>query len=772
VEFRILGPFGAVAAGETLALGSAQQQAVLALLVVAAPEPVSRDRLVDELWGERPPASAAHAVHVYVSAIRKVLRAAGTANAVQAVPSGYALSVAAEEIDARRFEALVGEARRLYTDDPDRARELLEESLALWRGPALAGLVQFEFARREADRLDELRSLAVEALLDARLECGDHAQVIGPLGDLVAENPLRERPRELLMIALYRCGRHAEALAAYRAACEALDEIGLQPGPELRQLEQAILRHDESLYGGKQQTPRAPRAALSPGNRVIASVEHAGGDPARALNGHSVVVGLGSIGSRLALTLSDAGYHVVAIELDAENDRAVACAEHDIPIVIGDGADSKALREAGIAHARHLIVTCGDDARSVNVATAAEAELDGDHPIVLTAFVHLTDPVLLRRLSSEALSGSGNRDFRLEFFNAHMTGTRILLERHSPFMANDGSLMPAPRICVVGSDAVATNLVLLMAAEWRLVEGGHDRLSIVLLGPTAPELVDELVRRHPQIADICLLEATAADIRSATFQSGDVLLDPDGRCTFTKAFVAVESESDALASAIGLHGQPATQAVPIVVAVDDDAGAISNVLRAQGRAFTQNIESFGVLSSALKPSLMLYGINELVARASHQTYLREQRAAGVTSGTSIVAWEDLPESLKNSNRRFADGLGAALDAVGCALVPALLMEPDRSVAGFTEDEIETLARREHGRWMADLIRDGWRFSTAAKDPDKKLHPLLTPWEELTEAERNKDRDAVRAVPDMLARAGFEIIRRDPARSARESSVTA
>ena len=248
VEFRILGAFEAVAGRQELSLGSVQQRAVLALLLVRAPEPTSRDRLIDELWGERPPASAAHALQVYASGIRKALRPAGDdAVAVRSSPAGYVLEVEADRIDARRFERLIEEAQRVLTDDPAAARDSFERALGLWRGAPLAEFGEFEFARLEADRLEELRAVGQEGLVEARLACGEHGEVIGTLTGLVAANPLRERPRRLLMLALYRSGRHAEALAAYRDACAALDEIGLQPGPQLRQLEQAILQHDPAL---------------------------------------------------------------------------------------------------------------------------------------------------------------------------------------------------------------------------------------------------------------------------------------------------------------------------------------------------------------------------------------------------------------------------------------------------------------------------------------------------------------------------------------------
>ena len=266
LQYRVLGPLEVVGAGGPVALGSVQQRALLALLLVHAPEVVPVDRLIDELWGERPPATASHAVQVHVSAIRKTLNSAtaGDGLAVTRSGSGYALEVDPERVDATRFEGLVTAAQRALVDAPVTANGLFEEALGLWRGSPLAEL-EFEFAVRERERLEELHAVAVEGQVEARLAYGEHREVIGTITGLVASNPLREGPRRLLMLALYRAGRHAEALAAYRDACEALDEIGLQPGPELRQLEQAILQHDEalSIAGGAEDTPAAQDKMLT-----------------------------------------------------------------------------------------------------------------------------------------------------------------------------------------------------------------------------------------------------------------------------------------------------------------------------------------------------------------------------------------------------------------------------------------------------------------------------------------------------------------------------
>ncbi len=275
VEYRVLGPLEVVGADGPVALGSVQQRAVLAVLLVHAPEVVSVDRLIDELWGERPPATAAHAVQVHVSAIRKTLRTAGAGGGIGVTRSGsgYAIEVDPERVDATRFEELIAGAQRVLPDAPAVARDRFEEALGLWRGRPLAEF-DFAFAGRERGRLEELRAVALEGVVEARLACGENREVIGTITGLVASNPLREGPRRLLMLALYRAGRHAEALAVYRDTCEALDEIGLQPGPELRQLEQAILQHDESLRtaggaadtGSRQGKMRADQSAPAAGS--------------------------------------------------------------------------------------------------------------------------------------------------------------------------------------------------------------------------------------------------------------------------------------------------------------------------------------------------------------------------------------------------------------------------------------------------------------------------------------------------------------------------
>jgi DNA-binding SARP family transcriptional activator len=241
LEFRILGPLEVLMDGESIALGGRQQRAVLAALLLEAGRVVSTDRLLNDLWGEQPPRTAATSLHNLVSQLRKQL---GADTLVTRSP-GYVLKVGADQIDARRFEQLLQDARGA---EPTARREMLVQALALWRGQPLAEFTFESFTQSEIRRLEELRLVAIEERVAADLELGHHGDVVGELEALVEAHPLRETFARQLMLALYRSGRQAEALEVYQdARSRFVDELGIEPGPELRQLQTEILRHEAGL---------------------------------------------------------------------------------------------------------------------------------------------------------------------------------------------------------------------------------------------------------------------------------------------------------------------------------------------------------------------------------------------------------------------------------------------------------------------------------------------------------------------------------------------
>ena len=278
--FSILGPFEVQLDGSRpAALGGLRQRALLAVLVLQANEVVSTDRLIDQLWADDPPATAAHTIQVFVSRLRRALGPVG--HRLVTRQPGYVLEVGVDEIDAERCEHLYsGACAALAVGDPARAARLLRDAQALWRGSPLADFTYEPFAQATIARLEELRLSCRERLIEAQLALGLHATVVSDLEALVREQPFREGLRGQLMLALYRCGRQAEALEAYQRARQTLvEELGVEPGDGLRELEQAILQQDPSLM--LPASPATDQAPIGPstGERRPARVSPSPGDP-------------------------------------------------------------------------------------------------------------------------------------------------------------------------------------------------------------------------------------------------------------------------------------------------------------------------------------------------------------------------------------------------------------------------------------------------------------------------------------------------------------
>jgi DNA-binding SARP family transcriptional activator len=254
MEFRILGPLEAVEEGQSLPLGGPKQRAVLAVLLLHANEVVSSERLIDELWAGEPPKTADATLRVYVSQLRKVLEpggsAAGKGQVLESRAGGYVVRLGADDLDLTRFERLFEQGREaLAAGDAATAAARLREALVLWRGIALTDFAYETFAQAPIARLEEMRLAALELRVEADLALGRHADLVGELEAAVRDHPFREHLCGQLMLALYRSGRQAEALAAYQTTRRVLSEqLGIEPGVALQALERSILRQEPALW--------------------------------------------------------------------------------------------------------------------------------------------------------------------------------------------------------------------------------------------------------------------------------------------------------------------------------------------------------------------------------------------------------------------------------------------------------------------------------------------------------------------------------------------
>ena len=327
-EVGILGPLRLTVGGEERPVAGEKLQALLARLLLEPNRAVATDRLIDELWGDEPPATARQSLHVHVARLRRLLAGGETPSRLETAAGGYLLRVNADELDVRRFRTIVETARAESAAGRfASAADAYRKALALWRGDALEG-ISLPWAEAERARLGELRLAAVEERIDVDLRLGCAAQLVSELERAVEKHPLRERLRAQLMLALYATGRQADALASYQQVRHDLDEVGLQPGPRLRELEQAILRQDPELttapLGGA-------AAARPPGRRKLAGVALAAAalivvgasvlvardDPPRAAREPAVVVRPDSL-----------------VEIDPATNRIVSAVQ------VGQGPDS------------------------------------------------------------------------------------------------------------------------------------------------------------------------------------------------------------------------------------------------------------------------------------------------------------------------------------------------------------------------------------------------------------------------------------------------
>ena len=261
---KLLGEFEVVRGGVAVPVRGAKQRALLAILALNRGNPVSADRLIDQLWGDGQTAKPTNALQAQIVQLRRTLGA----SAIVTSESGYALDISAADLDAARFEDLVAEGRRLSTEgEAAQASAVLGDALRLRRGEPLSEFAYAGFADAERAHLNELALVATEYRVEADLALGHHNELVGELEALCRDHPLRERLWELLMLALYRAGRQAEALRAYTEIRDHLvDELGVDPGSSLRELETRVLDHDPSLVAEQPPAPRPRALASVPGN--------------------------------------------------------------------------------------------------------------------------------------------------------------------------------------------------------------------------------------------------------------------------------------------------------------------------------------------------------------------------------------------------------------------------------------------------------------------------------------------------------------------------
>lgn len=531
-----------------------------------------------------------------------------------------------------------------------------------------------------------------------------------------------------------------------------------------------------------------PLVAAYAGLKGLAAIfrEQAGLLRIRFLPPRVVVCGLGERGHIIVRALRERGQRVAVIEKERTNELIESCQRMGAVVMTGDATDPEVLHASRVGRARHLVTVCGDDRTNAEIAVLARGPACRPRPATrsrrrrswwavgrwwpgaLTCTVHIVDPRLCELLKAHEIEAAPDDGFRLDCFNLYEAAAHAVLRDHPPFGGSGEE--KSPHVLVIGLGRLGQSVLVQAARRWAAERGpAGDRPKVTVIDRRAGAVVAALSSRFPRLQRVCEVNSLDIEVGSPEFDRADFLFDGEGRCDLTRVYVCLGDESVALTAALRLHQDLRGRGIPILVRTARAAGLASLLQRGQGSATElDTLQAFGLLDEVGDADLLLGGTYEVLARATHQEYVRSQMAAGQTPETNhaLVPWEELPETLKESNRDQAAHIGSKLRQIGCGIVP--WSDWDAESFTFTPEEIELLSESEHERWMAERLRNGWTYGVGTKDVEKKESPYLVPWAELTEEVREWDRVAVRGMPAFLAQVGLQVVRLSPRGTAHEA----
>jgi uncharacterized membrane protein len=465
----------------------------------------------------------------------------------------------------------------------------------------------------------------------------------------------------------------------------------------------------------------------------------------RFVSDHTVVCGLGDVGARIAQSFAAAGTTVVAVESDASAGGVAAARGSNITVVIGDATDPATLETARVGRAARLVCVSGDDAANLQISIVA-ADLSRSSTAALRCAVHLADAELAEFLRSADLDAS--QQIRVTFFNVHERAARTLVAENPPFVEEDA----ANHVVVMGLGQLGRNLVVAVAQAWA-DRPGDEPLPITLVDRVASGRWEAMCMQHPALREVCA--PTVFDFDLGAPRADDVerlraavtAQQPSWVC------MAFEDESLALSTALLAQRGLGISSAPIVVRTRTESG-LGALIHSHTYAGRSNLRIFPFLERTCTVAAVDAGIREQLARAVHEQYLAD--ASGTSASSDLRrSWDELGEEQRDPSRRRVDGVIGDFDALGYSLAP--LRRWGAPVVELTEDEVARLAEREHERWRAERAQAGWTYAPT-RDNVAKHNPLLVAWSDLTDDARRFNVDAARAMPAMLARAGYEPVR--------------
>lgn len=471
---------------------------------------------------------------------------------------------------------------------------------------------------------------------------------------------------------------------------------------------------------------------------------------------HVVICGLGRKGFRLANQFLKQGNSVVIIEMDEGNDWIGNIRSAGAIVMIGDAGDPELLAKVNLNRAGSLISVLGDDGKNAEVAILAEQINSQRKEGCLTCIIHVFDSQLWRLLRERELTTNQNGNFRLELFNIFDSGARLMLQEYSSHSTHFPGRVP--HILIVGLGKMGQQLVIASARSWQLSNSSaEEKIKISVIDITAEQKLQSLNNQNPRLHNLVEFNPINMDIQSGEFDKAADLFLTGNENNLDIAYICLDDETFCLQTGLRLNHQFRNHHLSIVMRMVESGGLAMLIGNGnpENDGFS-NLHVFDLLDQTCTAELLQRGTHEALARNLHGVYLENSRES--VGDEALVHWEELSDYLKEKNRRQADRIPLMLASAEYRITP--LQDWDAEKFTFLReedgaDDISLMAEMEHEHWCREKKEEGWRYGPQ-KDPHMKTNPSLVPWEELPEAEREKNREFIRGLPRLLAQAGFQI----------------
>lgn len=485
------------------------------------------------------------------------------------------------------------------------------------------------------------------------------------------------------------------------------------------------------------------------------------------ITGHHIIIcGLGLLGPVLVERFSERGYPVVVIEKNPIPDEIELCKTAGAIILTGDARNLHLLKKAGVNRAHYLISVTGDDELNAEIAGLAAGIPRTLKNIPLTCYLHIVDLNLYTLLKETELQKTHTPVFRLDLFNIYQTAGRDILNHPEPFL-NQNTDPSSVRLLIIGLGRMGESLIFQAVKQWRLHYGtSGKKIPLTLIDKQALQKMESFLLRYPSISNYCDLQPIVLDVTSPEFLKADFLAVAQDQIAFSRIFICVGNPSVGLAAALTLHkklpgreNKNHTNDIPIVIRTNHETGLSQylKTLKTGDEAFS-NLHIFPIIEENCNLDVILNTTHETIARAIHIDYIKNERESGHTpeSNPRMVSWEKLPEEYKDSNRFQADHIIEKLRAIRCGVTPVIDWDdPLFDISSYSEK----LAEIEHERWMKEKISAGWKWGLIRDERWwHRRHPSIIPWKDLPQSEKDKDRNAVKIIPELLKSVDLKIKR--------------